>query len=221
MAASMCFLAVPTQSGEQYLHMISTAGVPLLDAPLETNLQAVAAWLGKRVESVVAVVLDRPRHETLIVELRRESCCIRLISDGDVASAVGPSLPDSGVDLYVGIGGGPEAVLAAAAVKCLGGEQLCRIWPRDNTERDALLALGYSQADLDRRRNGEGRAHHFRATGISDSSMLRGIRFGGRHCITESILMRARNHTVRRIEAWNAVERKTIRIGSSGEEVRL
>ena len=93
-----------------------------LDAPLEDNLRAIAGSLGKRVTDLVAVVLDRPRHKKTITGLRQAGCGIRQISDGDVAAAIAPNLVDSGVDLYLGVGGSPEAVLSAAAIKCLGGE---------------------------------------------------------------------------------------------------
>ena len=85
-------------------------------------------------------MLDRPRHQAIIDTLRSVGCRVRLISDGDVAAAIAPSLPDSGVDAYVGIGGSPEAVISAAAIKCLGGQQLCRMWPKDDAERDAACS---------------------------------------------------------------------------------
>ncbi|MCH7753263.1 MAG: fructose-bisphosphatase class II, partial [Planctomycetes bacterium] len=110
-----------------------------MDAPLEANLSIVAGQLHKRVCDLVVVVLDRPRHQKIIETLRGVNCRIRLISDGDVAAAIAPSLPDSGVDVYVGIGGSPEAVLSAAAIKCLGGQQLCRMCSRDEEEREKLL----------------------------------------------------------------------------------
>ncbi|NIP84038.1 MAG: fructose-bisphosphatase class II, partial [Planctomycetales bacterium] len=142
------------------------------------NLDILALKLDKRVEDLVAVVLDRPRHQEIIETLRRCSCGIRLISDGDVAAAIAPSLPNSGVDLYVGIGGSPEAVLAAAAIKCLGGQQLSRMWPKHEEEKRYLLEEeGCSQADLDRVWTVEemalGDRVIFVATGISDSPMLR------------------------------------------------
>ena len=194
-----------------------------LDASVEDNVAIVAKQLNKRVQDLVAVVLDRPRHEHIIDALRQIGCGIRLISDGDVAAAIAPCLPNSGVDLYLGIGGSPEAVLAAAAIKCLGGQQLCRMWPKHDDERARLLTQdGYTQADLDKvwtvEKMAQGEHLIFAATGISDSSMLRGIRYEGKHCITESVLMRARNRTIRRIEAFHDVTRKTIRLASTGRE---
>lgn len=193
-----------------------------LDVPLEVNLSIVAGQLRKRVRDLVVVVLDRPRHQGTIDTLRRIGCRVRLISDGDVAAAIAPSLPDSGVDAYVGIGGSPEAVIAAAAIKCLGGQQLCRMWPKDAAERTSLLAEGVSEADLARVWTVETMApgDHliFAATGISDSPMLRGIHNENHHAVTHSILMRAKNRTVRRIEAFHDLSKKTIRMHSTGGE---
>ena len=197
-----------------------------LDSPLDANLAIIAGQLRKRVRDLVVVVLDRPRHEEIIATLRRVGCGVRLISDGDVAAAIAPSLPNSGVDAYVGIGGSPEAVLSAAAVKCLGGAQLCRIWPKNADERFELLDSGLcTEQDLqeswDVERMTPGDHLIFAATGISDSPMLRGIRYDTHHCITHSVLMRARNRTVRMIEAYHHLGQKTIRVGSTGAEVEL
>lgn len=197
-----------------------------LDAPLEANLSIIAGQLGKRLCDLVVVVLDRPRHAKIIETLRGVNCRVRLISDGDVAAAIAPSLPESGVDMYVGVGGSPEAVLSAAAIKCLGGQQFCRMWPRDAQEREDLLKTNdCTEDDLEKVWSVEQMApgDHliFAATGISDSPLLRGIRFRGHHCITHSILMRARNRTVRHIQAYHDLDRKTIRTASTGEETSL
>ena len=197
-----------------------------MDAPLEANLSIVAGQLHKRVSDLVVVVLDRPRHQKIIDTLRGVNCRIRLISDGDVAAAIAPSLPDSGVDVYVGIGGSPEAVLSAAAIKCLGGQQLCRMWPRDDAERKELLETSAcNEEDLQKvwsvEQMAPGTHIIFAATGISDSPMLPGIQYRGRHCITHSILMRARNRTVRHVRAYHDLESKTIRLHSTGEEISL
>lgn len=222
------FPAIPSHYMEKMAvgPQVAAEGSPVLDAPLEANIQIISARLNKRVADVVAVVLDRPRHAEIIAALRRAGCRIRLISDGDVAAAVAPCLPDSGIDLYLGIGGSPEAVLAAAAIKCLGGEQLCRMWPKNDEERAQLLSLeGCTEADLGKiwkvDEMAQGDHIIFAATGISDSPMLRGVRYQDQHCITDSILVRSRNRTVRRIEAYHDIGRKTIRLGMKGEEVRL
>jgi fructose-1,6-bisphosphatase II len=193
-----------------------------LDAPIEANLSIIAGQLRKRLRDLVIVVLDRPRHESIIRSIRDAGCRVRLISDGDVAAAIAPSLPDSGIDAYVGIGGSPEAVISAAAIKCLGGEQLCRMYPKDDEERQRLLAnRECTPEDLVKVWTVEmmapGKHIIFAATGISDSPMLQGIQYRNRHCVTHSILMRARNRTVRRIEAFHDLSRKTIRMHSSGE----
>lgn len=197
-----------------------------LDASIEENVDIVAFKLQKRVRDLVAVVLDRPRHQHIVESLRRAGCGIRLISDGDVAAAIAPCLPDSGVDLYLGIGGSPEAVLASAAIKCLGGEQLCRMWPRDDAEKQRLLTEdGCTEADLEKVWTvaGMARGDHiiFSATGISDSPMLKGISYHGGHCITESVLMRARYRTVRKISTYHNLDRKVVTLASSGEQARL
>jgi len=197
-----------------------------IDAPLEANLSIIAGQLRKRLRDLVVVVLDRPRHQPIIDTLRSVGCRVRLISDGDVAAAIAPSLPDSGVDAYVGIGGSPEAVISAAAIKCLGGQQLCRMWPKDDQERAQLLDNNVcTEAELRKVWTVEmmapGSHVIFAATGISDSPMLPGILYRDQHCITHSILMRARNRTVRRIQAYHDIARKTIRMHSNNQEVSL
>src|SRR5205814_997231 len=151
-----------------------------LDNSVQDNLEIIALKLGKRVQDLTVVILDRPRHERLIHDIRRAGAAIRLISDGDIAAAIAPSLPSSGVDAYMGIGGSPEAVVAAAAIKCLGGDILAQMWPRDENEKaalkeqevtDAQVAKIYTSDDL-----AKGDRILFAATGISDSTMLRGIR---------------------------------------------
>src|SRR5215213_9527646 len=119
-----------------------------LDNSVQDNLEIIALKLGKRVQDLTVVILDRPRHERLIHDTRRAGAAIRLISDGDIAAAIAPSMPGSGVDVYMGTGGSPEAVLAAAGIKCLGGEILAQMWPRDAAERASLLSSGTTEADL-------------------------------------------------------------------------
>lgn len=197
-----------------------------LDASIEENLDVVSLKLKKRVRDLVAVVLDRPRHQHIIESLRRAGCGIRLISDGDVAAAIAPNLPNSGVDLYLGIGGSPEGVISAAAIKCLGGEQLCRMWPRDDAERTLLLTdQECTEEDLARiwTVDSMARGDHiiFSATGISDSPMLKGIKYTPQHAITESILMRARYRTVRVVQTFHDLGRKVLTLASTGEHTRL
>src|SRR5262245_32518286 len=164
-----------------------------LDNTVQDNLEIIALKLGKRVQDLTVVILDRPRHERLIHDVRRAGAAIRLISDGDIAGAIAPALPGSGVDVYMGTGGSPEAVLAAAGIKCLGGEILAQMWPKDDAERKSLKDAGITDAQLAKIYTADDLAKGdriiFAATGISDSALLKGIRFEGTHAITTSILM--------------------------------
>lgn len=195
-----------------------------LDDPMEKTLPRVAEALGKRVQELVVVVQNRPRHAELIKEIRQAGSALRLISDGDIAAAVAPSLADSGVDLFCGVGGSPEGVLAAAALRALGGEILLRMWPRDAVERSELCAtIGeaemnqiFQTSDLV-----SGESCVFCATGISDSAMLPGVKLTGKKAITHSILMRARSRTVRYIRAVHDLETKTIHLRSVHREQKL
>ncbi|RMH09678.1 MAG: class II fructose-bisphosphatase [Planctomycetota bacterium] len=188
------------------------------DVPVEQNLELVALKLGKRVRDLVVCVLDRPRHAELIADIRRTGAAIRMIGDGDVAGAIAPSMPDSGVDIYMGIGGAPEAVLAAAAIKCLGGEIIGRMWPRDEKEREELIAGGMKEEDIRKTYTSEDLAKGdgivFAATGITDSALIRGVTVNGTIARTQSVVMRARSRTVRYITAYHDLTRKTIRVAS-------
>jgi fructose-1,6-bisphosphatase II len=202
------------------------AGLPpiALDDPLKSILSRLAEALGKRVGELVVVMLNRPRHAAFIAEVRRIGAALRLIGDGDITAAVAPSLPDSGVDLYYGIGGSPEGVLTAAALKALGGGMLLRCWPRDDEER-ARLKAEVGERDLARVYGVDnliqGESAMFCATGISDSSLLPGVRLTGQKAITQSILMRARSHTIRYIRAVHDLRCKTIHLRSLHADRRL
>ena len=195
-----------------------------LDDPLEQTLRTVAAALGKRVQELVVVTMNRPRHAYIVSEVRRVGAALRLISDGDITAAVAPSLPDSGVDLYYGIGGSPEGVLTAAALRALGGEILMRMWPRDEVERASLLRQ-MSEAEMSRVYNAAdlvtGESALFCATGISDSSLLPGVKLTGKKAKTHTILMRARSRTVRYINTVHDLEFKTIHLRSVHRDKRL
>ncbi|MBK9120834.1 MAG: class II fructose-bisphosphatase [Phycisphaerales bacterium] len=195
-----------------------------LTSSVDHNLEIVALSIGKRVRDLVVCILDRPRHQKLIDQVRRTGAAIRLIGDGDVAAAIAPSIPGSGVDIYMGIGGSPEAVLAAAAIRALGGDILCRVWPRDDAERKQLeqdghgelLGREYSCADMVR-----GDDVVFVATGITDSALLRGVVVDGHTAVTYSVVMRARSRTVRYVKAFHDLTRKTIRLASGSGHTRL
>ena len=120
-----------------------------LQDPLDKTLALVADALEKRVQDVVVMMLDRPRHKEIVAEIRAAGSSLRMISDGDIAAAMAPAIAESNVDLYMGMGGSPEAVLAAAGIKCLGGEMQCKMWPRDEKERKQLIADG-NEKDIDR-----------------------------------------------------------------------
>ncbi len=173
-----------------------------LNAPVKANLEAVAKALGEKVSDVTAVILDRDRHTDLIRECREAGARIRLIPDGDVAGAISVAWRNSGTDVLFGIGGTPEGVIAACALKCLGGTIQGRLWPRDEVERRAALDLGY---DLDRVLQLDdlvsGDDVYFAATGISDGELLRGVRYWGDGAGTQSLVMRSKSGTIRMIDA--------------------
>ena len=195
-----------------------------LDDPLETTLTRVAEALGKRVTELVVMTMNRPRHAEFIAEIRRIGASLRLITDGDITAAVSPSLPDSGIDVYLGIGGAPEGILTAAALRALGGEMLLRMWPRDREERERVLTE-ISEEELtkvwriDELVRGESAI--FCATGISDSPLLPGVKLIGKKAVTHSILMRSKSRTVREIRAIHDLEHKTIHLRSVQRDARL
>jgi fructose-1,6-bisphosphatase II len=196
-----------------------------IDMPIAETLAIVAHAIDKRVQDVVVMMLDRPRHKAIVDQIRAAGASLRMIGDGDIAAAMAPSLPDSDVDLYMGIGGSPEAVLAAAGIKCLGGDMQCKMWPRDDKERKKLIKDG-SEKDLDRVFSADDLANGeniiFCATGISDSALLRGVKTkGAATAVTHSILMRAKSKTVRFIRAQHNLQNKTIHLRSDNREHRI
>jgi fructose-1,6-bisphosphatase II len=212
------FYAMKVAYGPEVVQAMAR-GLPAIgiDDPLETILRRMAEALGKRVQELVVVMLNRPRHASFIAEVRRVGAALRLIGDGDITAAVAPSLAGSGVDLYYGIGGSPEGVLTAAALKALGGGMLVRCWPRDDAERDRLRGE-VGEAELQRvycvDELVQGESALFCATGISDSSLLPGVTLMGQKAITHSILMRARSRTIRYIKAVHDLNHKTIHLRS-------
>src|SRR6201987_4878442 len=136
--------------GPRVIHYMQKRGDSLhIDAPISETLAIVARAVDKRVQDVVVMMLDRPRHKEIVDQLRAAGASARMMGDGDIAAAMAPSLPESDVDLYMGIGGSPEAVLAAAGIKCLGGDMQCKMWPRDDKERQSIISAGHEN-DLDR-----------------------------------------------------------------------
>jgi fructose-1,6-bisphosphatase II len=174
-----------------------------LDRPLSETVKLIANRKGHPIGDVMVVVLDRPRHEAGIREIREAGARVRLIPHGDVSAALLAVTERSTVDLLWGIGGTPEGVISAAAIKCLGGQMLGRLWPRDDVERQAALDAGYDlHRVLDRDDLVAGDDVFFSATGITDGDVLQGVRYpsaGG--ATTESLVTRSRSGTVRRIRA--------------------
>lgn len=201
---------------------IADPGLPIrVDAPLSEVIKVSAKILGKNVRDVVVMILDRERNQTLVEDVRRVGASLRMIADGDIAAALAPALHASNVDLYAGIGGAPEGVLAAAALRCLGGGMQAKIWPRDEAERRSLLAAGWGDRldTIFRSRDlARGDEILFVATGISDGPLLRGVQVRGSTATTHSVLMRAKSGTVRYLTTEHNLEKKTIHLRSTGHE---
>jgi fructose-1,6-bisphosphatase II len=173
-----------------------------IDAPIKANLEAVAKAKGEKVSDVTAVILDRERHVGIIKQCREAGARIALIPDGDVAGAINVATPGSGSDILFGIGGTPEGVIAACAIQCMGGAILGRLYARDDGERKAAIDQGY---DLDRILTTDdlvsGDEVFFAATGISNGDLLKGVRYWGDGASTESLVMRSKTGTIRKIQA--------------------
>jgi fructose-1,6-bisphosphatase II len=173
-----------------------------IDATVTGNLEAVAKAKGEKVSDVTAVILDRERHGEIIKECREAGARIRLIPDGDVAGAISCATSGSGSDILFGVGGTPEGVIAACAIQCLGGAILGRLWPRNDDERRQALDAGY---DLDQVLTTDdlvsGDEVFFAATGISSGDLLKGVRYWGDGASTESLVMRSKSGTIRKIQA--------------------
>jgi fructose-1,6-bisphosphatase II len=175
-----------------------------IDATPTENVRAVAQAKGLDVSEVTVVVLERDRHDDLIAELRDAGARVNLIRDGDVAPSIAASQAFTGVDMLMGIGGTPEGVIAAAAIKCMGGAIQGKLWPRNDEERQALVDGGY---DLDKVLTTDdlvsGEDVFVAATGVTSGALLRGVRVSAAGAETESIVMRSRSGTVRRIAAYH------------------
>jgi fructose-1,6-bisphosphatase II len=190
--------------GADAVHAIDITATPT------ENVKAVAAAKGRRVTDIRVTVLERDRHEELIGELRQAGARVNLIRDGDVAPAIAAARPETGVDMLYGIGGTPEGVISATALKCVGGGIQGRLWPRDDAERQALAEAGYDPGqvlttdDLVRSDN-----VFVAATGVTTGALLRGVRYVRDGAVTDSIVMRSRSGTVRRIEARHQLSKLT------------
>ena len=175
-----------------------------LTAPVAENIRRVAKAKRAEVSDVTVCILDRPRHMQLIEEVRATGARIAFISDGDVAGAIAAARPDTGVDMLLGIGGTPEGIIAACAMKCMDGAIQGRLWPKDDAERAKALAAGHdlnqvlTTNDLVRGDN-----VFFCATGVTDGSLVRGVRYRPGGCTTQSIVMRSKSGTVRVIDGFH------------------
>ncbi|MET8454294.1 class II fructose-bisphosphatase [Streptomyces sp. NPDC005209] len=173
-----------------------------IDAPVAVNIRRIAKAKRSTPEDVTVVILDRPRHEGIIKEVREAGARIKLISDGDVAGSIYALREGTGVDLLLGVGGTPEGIISACAVKCLGGTIQGKLWPKDEAERQRAIDAGH---DLDRVLTTNdlvsGDNVFFVATGITDGELLRGVRYRSETATTDSIVMRSKSGTVRRIDS--------------------
>ncbi len=179
-----------------------------INASVAANLNSIARAKKLNVQEVTAVVLDRPRHERLLAEIRSAGARVKLISDGDISASLQAALPNSGVDVLMGIGGTPEGVLSAVAMCCIGGVIQCKAWPRNEEERNAAIAAG---VDLDKVYTTEDLARSddvfFATTGVSSGDLLKGVRYFTGGAETQSLAMRARSGTIRWISSLHDFDR--------------
>jgi fructose-1,6-bisphosphatase II len=179
-----------------------------INAPVAENLKNIAQAKKRRLSELTVVVLDRPRHEKLIEEIRATGCRVKLISDGDVAASIEAALPGREVDALMGIGGTPEGVLSAAAVHCIGGGIQCKAWPKNEDERNAAAKAGidmekvYKIEDLIASDD-----VYFAATGVSSGDLLKGVHYFSGGAQTQSLAMRSLSGTIRWIDSWHNFER--------------
>jgi fructose-1,6-bisphosphatase II len=179
-----------------------------IDAPPAENIRRVAAAKNKKVPEITVVVLDRPRHEELINAIRKAGARVKLISDGDVSASIEAALPDTDVDMLMGVGGTPEGVLSAAAIHCIGGAIQCKGWPRDEKEAQTAVDAGedlkkvYTTDDLISSDD-----VFFAATGVSSGNLLNGVRYFSGGASTQSIAMRGRSGTMRWVDARHNFEK--------------
>jgi len=198
---------------DTYMEKIATGavgkGVVDLNKTPTENLRALAEAKRCRVEDLTVIILSRPRHEALIKEVRQAGARIRLIGDGDVSAAIATTKPETGIDLLLGIGGAPEGVLAAAALRCAGGEFQGRLAPRNNEEIERAKKMGVTDIKkkfkIDELARGD---VMFAATGVTDGDYLQGVHFFAGGATTQSVVMRSRSRTVRLINATHYFDHK-------------
>ncbi len=193
-------LSLPDTYMEKIAAGPRAAKVINLDAPIEDNIRKTAKALGKKVDEVTVVILDRDRHKEIIGQIRRAGARVRLITDGDVAGGIAPCLPESGIDLLMGIGASVESVLAAVAVKILGGQLFCRFKPKNDHHAKLVKEAGFNTKKIFSIEDlAKGDILTFTATGVIDGPLLDGVRFSDRSIITHSVVMRSRTGSIRYI----------------------
>ena len=184
------------------------ADVVDIEAPIVENLSRLAKARKTDVANITVTILDRERHDQIVKEIREAGARIKFISDGDVAGAISAARGGTGVDMLLGVGGTPEGVIAACAIKCLGGAIQGRLWPRNEAERDAATQMGY---DLDKVLTTDdlvsGDDVFFAATGVTDGDLLNGVRYRADNAVTQSIVMRSRSGTVRQVDALHRTQK--------------
>ncbi len=203
------FLHCPDTYMDKIAVGVEGRGVIDLDKSPTENLKLLAEAKGRRVEDLTVIILYRPRHEALIEEVRKAGARIRLISDGDVAAAIATTKPETGIDILMGIGGAPEGVLAAAALRCVGGGMQARLKPRNQQEIERAKAMGIQDIEkkysIDQLADGE---VMFAATGVTDGEYLKGVRFFAGGATTQSVVMRSKTRTNRVVNATHNFEFK-------------
>lgn len=203
-----CLLHAP----DMYMHKLAVGpkarGKIDLDAPMSENLHNVAQALGKYVEDLTVVILDRPRNQKLIDDVRKVGSRIKLIPDGDLSPAIAVAFDDSGVDVVAGIGGAPEGVLSAVALKCVGGELLGRLWPTSQEQVDRAKEMGMSDINKQLTMDDLVKERHviFAATGVTDGEILQGVKYKGQYVDTHSLVMHGTRGTIRFIQARHRLD---------------
>lgn len=203
-----CLLKAPGTYMDQISVGPKAKGVIDITADVRTNLKKIAKALGKNIEDVTVIILDRPRHEQIIKEIREAGARIRLIEHGTVSAGVAVALPDTGIDVMMGVGGAPEAVITAAAIKCLGGDMQGILKPHNEKTTQQAKEMGIKEGQLFKLDNlVKGNECMFVATGVSDGPLLQGVVFEDHIIKTHSIVMRAKTGTIRFIETKHHTRR--------------
>ncbi|QQY79200.1 fructose-1,6-bisphosphatase II [Keratinibaculum paraultunense] len=215
MAPKGCLLNAPDTYMKKIAVGPKAAGKIDIDAPIEQNLKNVANALNKNISDLTVIIQDRERHKGIIEEVRRVGARIKMFGEGDVAAAIATAFEDTGVDILMGIGGAPEGVIAAAALKCMGGDFQGRLYPMSEKERIRCADMGWTEEKLDKLLTmddlAKGNDIFFAATGISDGDLLKGVVYYGDNLAkTHSVVMRSKTGTIRFIEARHKLDKNDI-----------